>query len=71
MYYSDGSASDHGSPGYGTDDQPYNMLNNSGYSKTWSAFLQTKVTLRQKLDFITQGLSVKGSVSFDADFSQQ
>lgn len=68
MYYSDGSASDHGSPGYGTDDQPYNMLNNSGYSKTWSAFLQTKVTLRQKLDFITQGLSVKGSVSFDADF---
>ena len=44
------------------------MLNNSGYSKTWSAFLQTKVTLKQDLKFITEGLSVKGSVSFDADF---
>ena len=30
--------------------------------------MQTKVTLRQKLDFITQGLSIKGAVSFDADF---
>ena len=69
MYYSDGTFSDHGAPGYGVDTQPYNMLNNSGYNKTWSAFLQTKTTLRQKLDFITEGLSVKGSVSFDADFT--
>lgn len=44
------------------------MLNHSGYMKTWSAFLQTKVTLKQKLDFITKGLSVRGTVSFDADF---
>ena len=69
MYYSDDTASDHGAPGYGVEYQPYNMLNNSGYSKTWSAFLQTKVTLKQDLKFITEGLSVKGSVSFDADFS--
>lgn len=68
MYYSDGTASDHGAPGFGVDKQPYNMLNNSGYSKTWSAFLQTKVTLKQDLKFITEGLSVKGTVSFDADF---
>lgn len=68
MYYSDNTASDHGAPGYGVIDQPYNMLNNSGYNKTWSAYLQTKVTLRQDLKFITEGLSVKGSVSFDADF---
>lgn len=68
MYYSDGTASDHGAPGYGVEYQPYNMLNNSGYSKTWSAFLQTKVTLKQDLKFITEGLSVKGAVSFDADF---
>lgn len=68
MFYSDGSASDHGAPGLGVDYQPYNMLNNSGYSKIWSAFLQTKVTLKQNLDFITKGLSVRGSVSFDADF---
>ena len=31
--------------------------------------MQTKATLRQKLDFITKGLSVQGSISFDADFS--
>lgn len=68
MYYSDNTASDHGAQGWGVENQPYNMLNNSGYSKTWSAFLQTKVTLRQDLKFITEGLSAKGSVSFDADF---
>ena len=48
---------------------PYTLLNYSGYSKTWSAALQTKATLKQKLDFITQGLSVQGSISFDANFS--
>lgn len=68
MYYSDHTASDHGAPGWGVEYQPYNMLNNSGYSKTWSAFLQTKVTLKQDLKFITEGLSAKGSISFDADF---
>lgn len=68
MYYSDGTASDHGQRGAGVDLQPYNMLNNSGYSKTWNAYIQSKATLRQKLDFITEGLSAKGSVSFDADF---
>lgn len=68
MYYSDNTASDHGAPGYGVEYQPYNMLNNSGYSKTWSAYLQTKVTLKQNLKFITEGLSAKGSISFDADF---
>ena len=68
MSYSDGTASDHYNNGKGTDYQPYNMLNHSGYMKTWSAFLQTKVTLKQKLDFITKGLSVRGTVSFDADF---
>lgn len=69
MFYSDGTASDNEILGWGVDKQPYNMLNNSGYSKTWSAFIQSKVTLKQKLDFITEGLSMKGSVSFDADFS--
>lgn len=68
MYYSDGTASDSNLLSWGVEKQPYNMLNHSGYMKTWSAFLQTKATLRQKLDFITKGLSVKGSVSFDADF---
>lgn len=48
---------------------PYNLLNYSGYSKSWSAALQTKVTLRQELDFITKGLSIQGSLSFDANFT--
>ena len=68
MQYSDNTASDLRITGWGVENQPYNMLNNSGYSKTWSAFLQTKVTLKQDLKFITEGLSVKGSISFDADF---
>ncbi len=50
---------------------PYNLLNFSGYTKTWSASLQTKATLKQKLDFITKGLSIQGTLSFDADFSSQ
>lgn len=48
---------------------PYNLLNYSGYSKGWSAALQTKATLKQQLDFITKGLSIQGSISFDADYS--
>ena len=69
MYYSDGTASDHPNPDTSLRSNPYNMLNNSGYMKQWQAFLQTKVTLRQDLDFITKGLSVRGSVSFDANFA--
>lgn len=48
---------------------PYNLLNYTGYSKNWSASLQTKVTLLQQLDFITKGLSIQGSVSFDPYFT--
>ncbi|MDR2275969.1 MAG: TonB-dependent receptor [Sphingobacterium sp.] len=69
MIYSDGTASDHGAYGARVEYQPYNMLNNSGYSKTWSSYLQTKVNLQQDLHFLTEGLSTNGVVSFDADFS--
>lgn len=69
MYYSDGTASQNLNSGWEGKDQPYNALNNSGYIKNWYAMLQTKASLTQELDFITDGLSVKGSVSFDADFS--
>ena len=48
---------------------PYNMLNESGYQKNWSAYLQTKITLNQKLDFITKGLSLKLTGSFDASYA--
>src|SRR5690625_420862 len=67
MVYSDGTASDHGQQGWGVENQPFNMLNNSGYNKTWSYFLQTKLALEQRLDFLTEGLKAKGSISFDSD----
>ncbi len=66
--WSDGTAAIMQKNGWGTYN-PYNMLNHSGYSKEWYAFLQTKLMLEQKLDFITKGLSIKGMLSFDADFS--
>ena len=68
MYYSDGTSSDHSLAAEGRYN-PYNLLNQSGYTKQWKAFIQSKVTLEQQLDFFTKGLSVKGSISFDADFT--
>lgn len=67
MMWSDGTASVCDTDADGRYN-PYNLLNFSGYKKTWSAALQSKVTLRQELDFITKGLSIQGSLSFDADF---
>jgi len=46
---------------------PYNMLMNSGYAKEWRTGIQSNVRLDQKLDFITQGLALKGNVSYDYD----
>lgn len=68
MTWSDGTASAMPAEADGRYN-PYNMLNYSGYTKTWAANLQTKINLKQQLDFITKGLSVQGSVSFDASFS--
>ena len=68
MYYSDGTASIYSNLGYGHDRQPYSMLNHSGYTKTWDTYLQSKVCLEQKMDFLLPGLSVKGMMGFDADF---
>ncbi len=41
-------------------------MNNVGYTKNWEVTVQTRVGLEQKLDFITDGLSWKGSMSFDS-----
>ena len=68
FYYSDGSLSQLTLNG-DQRQNPYIQLNHSGYTKTWTASLQSKVQLSQELDFITKGLSVRGSVSFDADFT--
>jgi TonB-linked SusC/RagA family outer membrane protein len=68
MRWSDGSASVTKTDGAGRYN-PYNLLNYTGYTKSWTASIQSKVALEQQLDFITKGLSIKGSMSFDADFS--
>lgn len=68
MFYSDGTASTYSNLGFGHDKQPYNMLNHSGYTKSWTSYLQSKVSLEQKLDFFLKGLSLKGIVGFDTDF---
>ena len=69
LRYSDGRFSEltkwQGTPGH----NPYNELNESGYTRNWNAYLQSKITLKQKLDFITKGLSMKLTGSFDASYS--
>lgn len=70
--YSDGTLA--GKPGSNGDlngdgGNPYNSLMNSGYTKEWRTYIQSKVELNQKLDFITKGLSFRGLISFDADMS--
>ena len=69
MYYSDGTSAEYYYAGWEGKAQPYNSLNNSGYSKEWYTMLQSKVMLSQQLDFITPGLSIRGVVSFDSDFN--
>lgn len=68
MFYSDGTASDH-KLAAGDRYNPYNMLNHSGYRRSWNSQMQTRLAIEQKLDFITTGLYAKGVLSFDADYS--
>ena len=67
LIFSDGTISEF--DGYNIESgNPYNMINESGYRKNGEALLQTKLTLDQKLDFITKGLSLKLSGSFDSNY---
>lgn len=68
LRYSDGTFAEYKMYNGGTGN-PYNFLNESGYQKDWEAFIQSKITLKQKLDFITSGLSIKLTGSFDSDYS--
>lgn len=71
MIYSDGTPAEHPeSDNSGLRQNPYNFLYFSGYSKSWQATVQSKVSLEQDLNFLTQGLSVRGTVSFDAQSGQ-
>lgn len=67
LIFSDGTFSEPSNYN-GIDGNPYNFLNESGYQKQWNAYIQSKISLNQKLDFITPGLSLKLSGSFDADY---
>lgn len=62
--YSDGTIAGHPAAG-GNRVNPYNLLMNYGYSKTWQTSIQSTVKLDQKLDFLTKGLSWTGRISFD------
>ena len=67
MVYSNGMLSGHLVNHSANQNNPYNLLMNSGYTKEWRTAIQSKVTLEQKLDFVTKGLSARASVSFDAN----
>lgn len=62
--YSDGKLASHPIPS-GNRSNPYNLLNESGYSNEFRTNIQSRVDLEQKLDVITQGLTAKASASFD------
>lgn len=70
MVYSDGTLAGQLMPS-GNRNNPYNYLMNSGYTKEWRTGIQSKVTIDQKLDFITKGLSARGSISFDVNVFQK
>jgi len=60
--YSDGSYAHL----YGSQWSPWMAANRSGYSMNEENQIQSTISLLQKLDFITKGLSAKGLFSFDA-----
>ncbi|MEC5164485.1 TonB-linked SusC/RagA family outer membrane protein [Flavobacterium sp. PL11] len=66
MIFSDGHFASHPTPSDNRSN-PYNSLMESGYSKEWRSSLQSKVAIEQKLDVITDGLMIKGVVSYDSD----
>lgn len=64
-YYSDGKLAAHPSQD-NNKVNPYNQLTEYGYRKEWRSTIQSRVDLEQKLNFLTQGLRAKGTVSYDA-----
>ena len=55
-------------PTYGDNDSmnPEVQLNNTGYITSWNNKMETNVTLEQDLKFITPGLRLIGTISFDS-----
>jgi len=63
--YSDGTIAGHPRPSNNRIN-PYNLLMESGYAKEWRSSIQSNVSLKQELDFLTKGLVFQGNVSYDA-----
>lgn len=56
-------------PAYGIGNQtnPWVLATQTGYNEVWENKIQTNVTLEQKLDFITKGLSFVGRFGYDTN----
>lgn len=65
--YSDGTISTHPKERDSNMRNPYNLLMNSGYAKEWRSSIQSNVAVEQRLDFITEGLLLRGNISYDYD----
>ena len=46
---------------------PWVLTTQTGYNETWNNKIQTNITLEQKLDFITKGLSFVGRFGYDTN----
>lgn len=60
-------------PAYGKEDyqaSPVVLLNETGYVTDYSNQINSTLGIRQDLSMITKGLSLSGSISFDANTSQ-
>lgn len=64
--YSDGRFPTRGT---GADTNPWVLTTQTGYNETWTNKIQTNITLEQKLDFITKGLSFVGRFGYDTNNS--
>ena len=66
IQYVDGA---YGSPYGGTEKNPVAVLSGStNFQKKNTAQMMSDITLKQKLDFVTKGLSASGTFSFDTRF---
>ncbi|MDR2272780.1 MAG: TonB-dependent receptor [Sphingobacterium sp.] len=67
MVYSNGQFAGHPRFNSGSRINPYNLLMESGYTKEWRNFIQSRVDIEQKLTVLTPGLMAKGSISYDGN----
>src|SRR5699024_8766157 len=47
---------------------PLHRINSTGFTQEFNSSLSGMATLTRKLDFVTEGLSIKGNFSFDGYF---